>query len=99
MTSHHSKLGILAVVILVAIAGIYMFLTAPIQQPLEEDYGVDHNVITTSTATSNVVATSTATTTTSDTFVACTMDAKMCPDGTYVGRQGPKCEFSACPGN
>jgi hypothetical protein len=29
--------------------------------------------------------------------VACTMDAKMCPDGTYVGRTGPKCQFQACP--
>lgn len=29
---------------------------------------------------------------------ACTMDAKMCPDGSYVGRQGPNCEFAACPG-
>ena len=28
--------------------------------------------------------------------IACTMDAKMCPDGTYVGRTGPKCEF-VCP--
>lgn len=30
--------------------------------------------------------------------IACTMDAKMCPDGSYVGRSGPKCEFTACPG-
>ncbi len=30
--------------------------------------------------------------------VACTMDAKQCPDGSYVGRSGPKCEF-VCPGN
>lgn len=29
--------------------------------------------------------------------VACTMEAKQCPDGSYVGRTGPKCEFSACP--
>lgn len=28
--------------------------------------------------------------------VACTMDAKQCPNGTYVGRTGPKCEF-VCP--
>lgn len=28
--------------------------------------------------------------------VACTMDAMQCPDGTYVGRTGPKCEF-VCP--
>ncbi len=30
--------------------------------------------------------------------VACTMDAKMCPDGSAVGRTGPNCEFAACPG-
>lgn len=29
--------------------------------------------------------------------IACTMDAKLCPDGSYVGRSGPKCEFAACP--
>lgn len=28
----------------------------------------------------------------------CTMDAKVCPDGSSVGRQGPNCEFAACPG-
>lgn len=32
------------------------------------------------------------------TGIACTMEAKLCPDGkTYVGRSGPNCEFSACP--
>ncbi|MES2994457.1 MAG: hypothetical protein V4681_00205 [Patescibacteria group bacterium] len=29
--------------------------------------------------------------------VACTEEAKICPDGTGVGRQGPSCEFAACP--
>jgi hypothetical protein len=29
--------------------------------------------------------------------VACTMEARMCPDGSYVGRSGPSCEFEACP--
>lgn len=28
---------------------------------------------------------------------ACTMDAKICPDGSAVGRTGPDCEFEACP--
>ena len=28
--------------------------------------------------------------------VACTMDAMMCPDGSWVGRTGPLCEF-VCP--
>jgi len=29
--------------------------------------------------------------------VACTMDAKLCPDGSYVGRVSPKCDFAPCP--
>jgi hypothetical protein len=29
--------------------------------------------------------------------VMCTMDAKICPDGTGVGRVGPHCEFAECP--
>ncbi len=29
--------------------------------------------------------------------VACTADAKLCPDGSYVGRSGPSCAFAACP--
>lgn len=30
--------------------------------------------------------------------VFCPMDAQQCPDGSYVGRSGPNCEFEACPG-
>lgn len=29
--------------------------------------------------------------------VACTMEAKVCPDGSAVGREGPRCEFAPCP--
>jgi len=28
---------------------------------------------------------------------ACTMEAKLCSDGSAVGRTGPNCEFAACP--
>lgn len=28
---------------------------------------------------------------------ACPMDAKICPDGSSVGRVGPNCEFAPCP--
>jgi hypothetical protein len=31
--------------------------------------------------------------------VGCTAEAKICPDGSAVGRSGPKCEFAACPGS
>jgi hypothetical protein len=30
--------------------------------------------------------------------VFCTQDAKLCPDGSGVGRTGPNCEFAPCPG-
>lgn len=31
------------------------------------------------------------------TGTACTEEAKICPDGSSVGRTGPNCEFAACP--
>lgn len=34
----------------------------------------------------------------SDEGVACTQEAKICSDGSAVGRSGPRCEFTACPG-
>lgn len=33
-----------------------------------------------------------------DSGVMCTAEAKLCPDGSYVGRVGPSCEFAECPG-
>ena len=33
-----------------------------------------------------------------DGAIACTMDAKMCADGSYVGRVAPNCNFAPCPG-
>ncbi len=35
---------------------------------------------------------------TDDNMIACTMDVKLCPDGSYVGRIPPDCEFAPCPG-
>ncbi len=28
---------------------------------------------------------------------ACTDEARLCPDGSAVGRVGPNCEFAQCP--
>lgn len=30
-------------------------------------------------------------------LIACTKEAKLCPDGSSVGRTGPNCEFEECP--
>jgi hypothetical protein len=29
--------------------------------------------------------------------IVCTQEARACPDGSFVGRTGPKCEFAPCP--
>ena len=31
------------------------------------------------------------------TRIACSMIAKLCPDGSYVARTGPNCDFTPCP--
>ncbi len=28
---------------------------------------------------------------------ACSMEAKLCPDGSYTSRTGPNCKFAPCP--
>ncbi|KKR99438.1 MAG: hypothetical protein UU51_C0027G0002 [Microgenomates group bacterium GW2011_GWC1_41_20] len=38
-----------------------------------------------------------ATNSASPTQKACTLEAKICPDGSSVGRTGPNCEFAPCP--
>jgi len=32
-----------------------------------------------------------------DDVVFCTQEARECPDGSWVGREGPNCEFTPCP--
>lgn len=34
-----------------------------------------------------------------DEAIFCTMDAFECPDGSFVGRVAPSCDFAPCPGN
>ena len=29
--------------------------------------------------------------------IACTMELKLCPNGSAVGRSGPQCQFAPCP--
>lgn len=42
-------------------------------------------------------STNTATRSKNTNTVVCTLEAKLCPDGSFVGRSGPKCEFTECP--
>lgn len=35
----------------------------------------------------------------SEAGAVCTTEAKLCPDGSYVGRGSANCEFASCPGD
>lgn len=43
------------------------------------------------------VATSSPTPEATSSGIVCTQEVKTCPDGTSVGRTGPRCEFTPCP--
>lgn len=45
----------------------------------------------------DTVATVETTPDTTTSEVACPADAKQCPDGSFVGRTAPDCEFAPCP--
>ena len=81
-----SKIFLLIVllVILVAFLGLLSSLSDHIPRPPWEN-------ITPGPVTDNIPPAD------GDTGVFCTMDAMMCPDGSYVGRVPPSCQFSACP--
>jgi hypothetical protein len=63
--------------------------TVTAESSTEGDYTITLNEATEST--------STITLTKAGVQVACTMEAKLCSDGSYVGRTGPNCEFTECP--
>lgn len=55
-------------------------------------------VFPTATAASSATPTASGSAKPAPSLKACTMDAKICPDGTSVGRTGPNCEFAPCTG-
>lgn len=81
-------INIILVIIIVALAGVgaYFILNQQTTPPI---------FIPTPTPIPSPTPTPTPSPT--PTPIACTMEAKQCPDGSYVGRTGPKCEFAECP--
>ena len=80
----------------VFIAGFFAYQT----QHLVVELNKVKNVATTmpsATPSSESTALPSNTPESTSSSVACTMEAKICPDGSAVGRSGPKCEFAACP--
>ena len=55
-----------------------------------------HKVAIALLAATAVACTQTSTPDKTQPGVACTEEAKQCPDGSFVGRSGPHCEF-ICP--
>ncbi|GIK83434.1 MAG: hypothetical protein BroJett025_00560 [Patescibacteria group bacterium] len=71
----------LLIVILLILAGIATYFIANSNRPAQNG---DGTTVPTPAASP-------------DEQVFCTLDAKQCPDGSYVGRVPPNCEFAPCP--
>lgn len=86
----------MSTVIVVAGLGYYLMPEKYVYQPnfvLEDVSNVSNTPTTTQSVTPqnpNIVVTP------EPASVICTADAMMCPDGSYVGRSGPNCQF-VCP--
>ncbi len=52
---------------------------------------------TTTITSENPASTVVRSTVTPSPMVVCTQEVKLCSDGSYVGRSGPKCQFKTCP--
>ncbi len=72
--------------------------TCPIISPMSPNSCIGGTIITTVGANGCLGLPKCVMPTSTQTTVACTMEAKICPDGkTVVSRTGPNCEFTACP--
>ena len=65
--------------------------------PVMESYPRRCNTPDGRSFTETLSPTPTPTPTPVDDTIACTMEALLCPDGSYVGRVPPSCEFAPCP--
>lgn len=71
--------------------------TNPTTLPVEPSQHIDQ-VRTGVTETVTDVPVETETPRAPEDTIMCTMDAKICPDGSGVGRVPPSCAFAPCPG-
>lgn len=88
MTNRSKIIALICLFLLLAVGGFYLWNKDVNQLPQRD---------ITATTTPPGAATSTEDEDGgADQPVACTADAMLCPDGSYVGRTGPKCQF-VCP--
>ncbi len=100
---------IIAIVALIAVGGgVYLYNSS--QTTITDDFDwlsdigddtlddeiSDDSQGTDTTNNNQIIADKNNTDSDDDIIVACTMDAMQCPDGSWVGRTGPDCEF-VCP--
>lgn len=88
---------IIAVISLLAIGGgVYIYTNNKVVEAPVSIPDIISNVPPATTTDSNIDKVPTPIKVTPTEPVFCTMDAFQCPDGSWVGRTGPKCEF-VCP--
>ncbi len=93
---------IIAIVALIAVGGVvylynYNIKFGPTPYDIKPaDTTSDDSQSTDTTNNNQITADDSTTDSDDDSMVVCTQDAMQCPDGSWVGRTGPNCEF-VCP--
>lgn len=76
----------------------YGTLRTAVYQRLNLDLRMDAGEVVKELQTENIVRTPSEIPPATEAGTICPQDAKICPDGSSVGREGLSCEFAACPG-
>lgn len=94
--------SLLSVLLLISvfIAGFFAYQTQSLVKELNniKDVALPTSIsVTSPTPVLSNIPSSSSYPSSSPTGAACTLEAKVCSDGSSVGRTGLNCEFAACP--
>jgi hypothetical protein len=88
-----------AVALIVLAAGFFFFGNKPAEAPVAEESSLSEmNTQEATTTPAELPEVSFVSSEPAPQPVVCAADALICPDGSGVGRTGPKCAFAPCPG-
>lgn len=86
------------IIVIILLAALYFFLSSKPELEVEDTVNQDDiEIINEEMPSQETVLNEDAAYLPEEDAVFCTMDAMECPDGSFVGRVAPDCEFAACP--
>lgn len=88
---------IVALLLFAIPTALFLYVNKPYKAPTNTPIIPSISITPTPTQMLTPTATLSASPTRNQNEVMCTQEAKQCPDGSYVGRVPPSCNFAPCP--